>query len=146
MSKPTIVVGIIGAIIIILLSYLLFNQQKQIDKNLKYQNCELAKTITRIRPTGNSEASSLADLRAIKIIFDDITEAVNEKDFWFFPDTPAHFLNETAMIQDFASENNYIEAYTSRYGISIARRNPRHLLEDAYGNWNATKIVENNCN
>jgi hypothetical protein len=143
MSKPTIVVGIIGVIIIILLSYLLFIQQKQIDENLNYQKCDLAKTITRIRSTGDL----LADLKALELIFDDITEAVNEKDFWFFPDTPASLLDQTVMIQDFVSENNYIKAINNKYGKTLSKKvNLAHLLKDANGNWNATKIVENNCN
>lgn len=144
MSKPIIavIVGIIGTVIILFLAYQVFNLQNQIDKNL---NCALAKTITRNIPYA-SEDQGVYDLEALALIFDDITKAVNENDFWFFPDTPAVLIDETVMIQDFISENNYVKAMTKKYGRFLNSRSAGHLLIDGSGIWNAKKIVENNCN
>ena len=60
---------------------------------MKYQNCDLAKTIIRNVPYA-PEGQGLYDLEALAMIFDDITKAVNENDFWFSPDTPAVLIDE----------------------------------------------------
>ena len=101
-------------------------------------NCDLAKRITRSRPK-NPDGG--VDLKDMQMDFDDITKAVNENDFWYFPNTPSS-IDNTVITQDFVSENNLIEELRKKYGSLFLSQMAYVLLTGD----SAKEIVENNCN
>tara|TARA_B100000575_G_scaffold262343_1_gene236735 strand:- start:117 stop:620 length:504 start_codon:yes stop_codon:yes gene_type:complete len=99
------------------------------------RNCDLAKKVTKVRVRNNGTLN----LQELRLDFEDIKNAINENDFWFFPERKNEW---GSMTEKFVSEKNYIESAVDRYGSLFMSQFGDVLLTGD----NVKEIINNNCN